>query len=215
MVPSLALKPEPASDESRDDFMERCVPQVSEDGAASSSEQAVAICSSLWDRKDFSEEDHPRDDAGRFAPAGGGGAGSGPGAGGEGGSGSGRAERAQRTHKPSTAEKQRRGDSEQARLATSIGGESTEDNLAFDVLLGRHAIEVKTVIDNDNDKITVHPKSRERKLTVARKEKLKPHTVAIDVRSGRREYYYRSGVGAFRLGNMERVSLRDLRERFA
>lgn len=160
-----------------------------------------------WD-----ESEHPRDDSGRFAPAGGGGGSSGEGDSTGGASSGGRRERARRTHKPSTAAKQRRGEAEQARLARSIGAVSTDDNKPFDVLAGRHAIEVKTVIDNDNDKITVHPESRRRKERFARKNRMRSHTVAIDVRSGRREYYYREGVGAYRLASMQRVSVSDLRE---
>ena len=41
--------PKPRPNESRDEFMERCIPQVIEDGTAESQEQAVAICSSLWE----------------------------------------------------------------------------------------------------------------------------------------------------------------------
>jgi SPP1 gp7 family putative phage head morphogenesis protein len=119
---------------------------------------------------------------------------------------------ATRTYKPSTVEKQRKGESEQLLLSKAIGGLNTEDTKPFDVLVGSNGIEVKTVIDNDNDKITVHPESRIRKEQEAKRLKLKTHTVAIDTRSGRRVYYYRSGVGSFRLSSMERVSLTKLKE---
>jgi len=119
---------------------------------------------------------------------------------------------ATRTYKPSTVEKQRKGEAEQLLLSKAIGGINTDDNKPFDVLVGSNGVEVKCVIDNDNDKITVHPESRIRKEQEAKRLKLKTHTVAIDTRSGRRVYYYRSGVGAFRLSSMERVSLTKLKE---
>jgi len=124
----------------------------------------------------------------------------------------GKAELAKRTHKPSTKEKQQRGEAEQARLAKAVGGHDEGDNLPFDVVKGGHGVEVKTVMDNNNDKITVHPDSRRRKEREARKRKLKIHTVAIDVRGGRRNYYHREGVGSFRLSAMEKVSLAGLKE---
>lgn len=42
-------RPEPREDETRDEFLERCIPEVQDDGAAESQEQAVAICHSMWD----------------------------------------------------------------------------------------------------------------------------------------------------------------------
>ena len=40
--------PEPGENESQDEFIERCIPVVLEDGTASDSDQAVAICNSMW-----------------------------------------------------------------------------------------------------------------------------------------------------------------------
>lgn len=40
--------PTPRRDESMDDFLGRCIPQVLEEGTAKSQEQAVAVCSSMW-----------------------------------------------------------------------------------------------------------------------------------------------------------------------
>src|SRR5262245_2044867 len=37
-------------EETRDEWMERCVPKVIEDGTADDSDQAVAICSSMWEQ---------------------------------------------------------------------------------------------------------------------------------------------------------------------
>jgi hypothetical protein len=41
--------PDPLDDESHDDFIERCIPIVLDEGTASDSDQAVAICNSLWE----------------------------------------------------------------------------------------------------------------------------------------------------------------------
>lgn len=41
--------PKPRKNESKDDFMKRCVPQVMEEGKPQ--DQAVAICSSMWENK--------------------------------------------------------------------------------------------------------------------------------------------------------------------
>jgi hypothetical protein len=45
-------KPTPKEDESKDDFIERCIPIVLEDGTAENNEQAVAVCMSMWEEKD-------------------------------------------------------------------------------------------------------------------------------------------------------------------
>lgn len=43
--------PKPDGGETRSDFIQRCVPVVMEDGTADSSEQAVAICNSIYERE--------------------------------------------------------------------------------------------------------------------------------------------------------------------
>jgi len=40
--------PKPGTDESREDFVDRCIPIVLEDGAAEDRDQAVAMCNSIW-----------------------------------------------------------------------------------------------------------------------------------------------------------------------
>ena len=45
----IELKPKPDKDESKDDFMKRCIPQLIDEGKEK--DQAVAICNSLWDNK--------------------------------------------------------------------------------------------------------------------------------------------------------------------
>lgn len=156
----------------------------------------------------------PRDSEGRWGA--GGGASLGPDKGGEyGGSATAdRAARAKASHKSATKEKQQLGEAEQKRLASLVKGINTDDNEAFDVLVKNKAVEVKTVMDNNNDKITMHPESRVRKEEYARKNKMQAHTVVIDTRGGKRIYYHKEGVGAFRLGSMNRVTVGQLKEIF-
>ena len=53
--------PTPGADESREDFVERCIPIVLEDGTAKDSDQAVAICNSMWEERE--EKGHRMDNA--------------------------------------------------------------------------------------------------------------------------------------------------------
>lgn len=46
-----ATKPVPREGEERDDFIERCIPIVLEDGTAEDQEQAAAICFSMWEER--------------------------------------------------------------------------------------------------------------------------------------------------------------------
>lgn len=42
--------PTPRGDETREEFMDRCIPVVIDDGTADDPDQAVAICSSMWEQ---------------------------------------------------------------------------------------------------------------------------------------------------------------------
>jgi hypothetical protein len=151
----------------------------------------------------FYSEDQPRDDHGRWT------------SGGE-SKLSDRAQRALASHKPSTAEKQRWAEKNEAAVAKMLGGKTTDDNNPADVTAKSggqlHGVEVKTLLDNKNDKITVHPESRARKEAWAKADGARLHTVVFDDRnrfgtsghSGHR-LYYREGVGAFRLAGMTPV----------
>ncbi len=129
-----------------------------------------------------------------------------------------RAARAKETFKPSTATKQRRAEANEKVVARMVGGDSLPDDEPMDVVTSlrgrRHGVEVKTFVDNANDKITMHPESRVRKERWARKNKATTHTVLVDDRdlfspeqfSGHKVYYAR-GTRAFRLRNM--IPVRD------
>lgn len=79
----------------------------------------------------------------------------------------------------------------------------------------RHMIEVKSIIQAKNDKITMHKDSLLRKNKEWRKfgtRKSTAHTVVFDERTGK--IYYKEGLGSFRLGSMTEVSESDLQVLF-
>lgn len=111
------------------------------------------------------------------------------------------------THKPSTAAKQRVAAASEKTITKILKALRTKNNAAMDTILkhrrtGLHGIEVKTLLDNKNDKITMHPSSRRRKLEWAKVNRAALHTVVVDRRSKRSKIYYRSGVGSFRLKSL-------------
>lgn len=154
-------------------------------------------------------DDEPRDDRGKWT-------------GGGSGNTSARAKRALASHKPSTAAVQRHAESNETDVKKMVGGDTTGDNEAMDVVTKidgkKHGVEVKTLIHNSNDKITMHPPSRRRKEQWSKDNHAVVHTVVLDDRKGRansgHRIYYKRGVGAFRLHTMTPVKnaahLRDL-----
>lgn len=69
-----------------------------------------------------------------------------------------------------------------------------------------YGIEVKSLILQNNDKITMKRDAVQRKLNWAAENKGKLATLAVDFRGTKLSVYYREGVGAFRLGKMQKVS---------
>lgn len=126
-----------------------------------------------------------------------------------------RAERALATYKPSTRDKQKRAAESQAVVANAVKGQDLPDNEPVDVIVTTrntvHGIEVKTLLDNDNDKITMHKASLARKEEWVDKNDGVGHTIVVDARGETRAYYYKEGFGSFRLGSMQRVALAQLR----
>jgi len=68
-----------------------------------------------------------------------------------------------------------------------------------------HGVEVKTLVDNKNNKITMHPSSRARKTAWAHSHHARLHTVVVDSRA-KNKLYYHKGVGSFRMGSLQPVS---------
>lgn len=129
-------------------------------------------------------------------------------------SGTGRAKGDRRaSYKPMSRERLHRGLAEEAKVAKAVGGENLPDNEPFDVIVGNHALEVKTIIDGTTDRVIINKSSRLRKEKFARQTGKKIHTVAIDARRQPPSYYIREGVGAYSLSSMTRVkSLGALKE---
>jgi len=121
--------------------------------------------------------------------------------------------RAKLTYKPATREKQRIADHSEKLLSEKLGLSRTKDNDAFDLLGPKVAVEVKTLVDQKNNKITMHPESRIRKIRAARRLRAKPYTVVVDRRQRSPEFYFAKGVGSFRLSSMKKVkSIEELAE---
>ena len=92
-------------------------------------------------------------------------------------------------------------------VARAVGGHVAGSQAPVDVKFidarGRiHGIEVKTLLRQSNDKITMRRDALTRKLEWARATCALLHTVAIDFRQPCAAVYYRPGVGSFRLTAM-------------
>ncbi len=124
---------------------------------------------------------------------------------------SGRVPRALASHVPATAERQAQAAKYEETVAKLIGGKNLDDHEPFDVIKGRHAVEVKCLVSGKNLKVTMHPDSLMRKANFLRDEKMTGHTVVIDARGDRPVYYYKVGVGSFRLSNMQQVKGAELK----
>lgn len=121
-----------------------------------------------------------------------------------------RAHRAKSTHIPATRKVHKAALANQTRLAKHIEGQEIADNKPFDVVYKDIGIEVKTLINQTNSKLTMHPSSLARKLREAKQTKLrKVFTVAFDKRPGKNDIYVREGLGSFRLGAMIKVKDMD------
>lgn len=111
-------------------------------------------------------------------------------------------------YKPADRLVHQKADFGESLVRQAIGGVRTANDMPFDVLTpdGNHAIEVKTMINNSNDKITMRASALSRKMSWAIRNKAMPHTVVLDMRNGASyptAVYYRPGVGSFRVSSMK------------
>lgn len=136
-----------------------------------------------------------------------------------------KAERAKLAANPARKEWQDRGEANE-KLVTDILGpafRNLDDNEAMDVIgatdKGRAVgVEVKTLIDNKGNKVTMDADAQARKRAWKRKNKADLWTVVVDDRdvtnpgqySGNK-LYARKGVGSFRLSSMDPVTVDELR----
>lgn len=51
-IKKINIMPTPKKNESKNDFIKRCIVITQRDGAAKNTKQAIAICNSLWDKKE-------------------------------------------------------------------------------------------------------------------------------------------------------------------
>jgi hypothetical protein len=129
-------------------------------------------------------------------------------------SGKSRSSIAKAAYNPATKEKQRAGIKQEGIVTRSIGGTNLPDNEPVDVVKGRHAIEVKTIVDSKANQIFMRKSALDRKVKYARKNKMQLHTVLIDSRGQTPKYYYRKGVGSFRTTSMKLIPLSKLKAEF-
>lgn len=123
-----------------------------------------------------------------------------------------RSERAKASYVPVTKAKRRSATKYENDVAKLVGGTLYGNNKPFDVQTDEYGLEIKTIFPGaKNPKITMHPESLARKVKEARVRKLKPATIVIDTRPSRAEFYFKPGVGSFRLSSMEKVEPQQLR----
>ena len=97
-------------------------------------------------------------------------------------------------------------------LADALGGSVTRGCAPVDVVVLRggmpaHGIELKTMVTQGNDKITMKSSAMSRKFDWAEEHGAALHTVVFDDRDAmddpsKRLVYHRLGIGSFRIGNM-------------
>jgi broad specificity phosphatase PhoE len=124
-----------------------------------------------------------------------------------------KSEIARRHYSPAKADVQREADRTEKSLAKALGADRTPNNSPFDLKIGRWGLEVKTFTHTKNGKITMNKEARARKIKEARKEKLKVGTIVADKRQGQTKYYFTRGVGSFRLGSLQPMTLAELKEK--
>lgn len=124
-----------------------------------------------------------------------------------------RSETAKANYNPVTLEKTRIADKSEADLARGLELNRTGNNRPFDLVKGKIAVEVKTLIDAKTAKITMRRECRLRKLEFAKANKMRMYTIVIDKRvGGRGSFYFSAGVGSFRIGSMRAVaSMKELK----
>jgi HK97 family phage portal protein len=133
-----------------------------------------------------------------------------------------KAARARAAYKSANRDEQQFAEANEVRVARALRARALPDNEPADIVLprqgtagGLHGIELKTLVKQSNDKITVKREARERKRAWQGDNNLF-HTVAYDARDVyaqgqfRQFYsghtlYYKRGSGAFRLGSMYKV----------
>lgn len=108
-------------------------------------------------------------------------------------------------------------------FARAVGGNSLKDNEPVDVMISsggkvQHGIELKTMVDNANGKITMKASAIARKADWMKTNDAEFHTVVFDDQKvfngkgagkhddSKRQIFYKRGFGSFRISSMYRVN---------
>ncbi len=130
-----------------------------------------------------------------------------------------RAIRAAKAYRPCNVHEQRYAEAQEQVFAKALGATHLADNEPVDVTApraggqGLHGFEVKTLVNQKNQKITMKKEAVDAKVAWAEKNQGMLHTVVLDHRDrfdsgANKEHYsgnelwYSRGVGALRLGSM-------------
>ncbi len=104
------------------------------------------------------------------------------------------------------------GDKTAREVSKALGIPETSDNKAFDVENKKYGIEVKTLVTQKNEKITMNKYAQSLKAARQKEAKLKAFTVVIDKRpkglgssTGETRIFVKQGFGSFRVGSMTEV----------
>jgi hypothetical protein len=121
--------------------------------------------------------------------------------------------KAKASYKPVTVKKLRISTGNEVKMAKLIKGKRQPDQSPFDVVKGKNAIEIKTIIEGETGKITMHKPSLKAKKEQAAENGWTTHTVVFDTRTDK--IYYKPGVGGYRITAMNLTNLEELERRFA
>jgi 2'-5' RNA ligase len=104
------------------------------------------------------------------------------------------------------------GDKTAKEVGEALGIPVTSNNKAFDVENKKYGIEVKTLITQKNDKITMNTYARSLKTIRQKEAGLKAFTIVVDKRpsglgtsTGATRYFVKSGFGSFNISAMREV----------
>lgn len=115
---------------------------------------------------------------------------------------------------PARKAEQKLADHSEKMLNKALGIPRTPDNSAFDLQNDAVGIEIKTMISNKNDKITMSKAAIGRKIAEQDASDIKTYTVVADRRTGGYKsatYYVKEGFGSFQLSSMTKISISDLK----
>ena len=112
-------------------------------------------------------------------------------------------------YKPATGAKQELARASEVMVVKQLRAQHSGGQRPVDVIVRSGTrtmgVEVKTMVDNKNNKITMHPESYARKIAWAHSHHASLHTIVIDKRGGTTQQYYRKGIGSFRMVGLTAV----------